>query len=174
MEIIINTKNSTNTFNVSFAEPSETDDLIELIKQTRLIASIIWFTLAFLGLTGKIKFYISNRILMWSLTMEYFSMKFYIKNKVNGFVIFTIIKYKQLHNNTTMCYLFNLTISNISYLIFCVLITAITYLVDSWPFGSLFCKCYHYLSFVTVCSTCMSLMAMTIGIYLILFKNVII
>ena len=95
----------------------------------------------------------------------------YIKNKVNGFVIFTIIKYKQLHNNTTMCYLFNLTISNISYLIFCVLITAITYLVDSWPFGSLFCKCYHYLSFVTVCSTCMSLMAMTIGIYLIFLRN---
>ena len=55
MEIIINTKNSTNTFNVSFAEPSETDELIELIKQTRLIASIIWFTLAFLGLIGKNK-----------------------------------------------------------------------------------------------------------------------
>jgi len=55
MEIVINTKNSTNTFNVSFAEPSETDDLIELIKQTRLIASIIWFTLAFLGLIGKNK-----------------------------------------------------------------------------------------------------------------------
>jgi hypothetical protein len=53
MEIQINTKNSTNTFNASFAEPSETDDLIELIKQTRLIASIIWFTLAFLGLIGK-------------------------------------------------------------------------------------------------------------------------
>ena len=56
MDLKIKVLNSTNIFNLSFNEQTQTDDLIEQIKKTRLIASSIWFTLTFLGLFGKIFF----------------------------------------------------------------------------------------------------------------------
>ena len=94
------------------------EDLFDQIKKTRLVAASVWFLITTLGLAG------------------------------NGFVIFTIIKYKQMTKNSTICYLLNLTISNISYLLCCVLVTALTYVIESWPFGRFLCKSYHYLSFV--------------------------
>ena len=80
----------------------------------------------------------------------------------NTIVIFTIIKYNKL-SNVTQHYLLNLAITDICFLIFCVPLTSMSYLIDGWKFGRIACKLYHYLSFVTVCSNCLTLMSLTLG-----------
>ena len=65
----------------------------------------------------------------------------------NGMVIFTIIKKRKLEN-VTFCYLLNLAITDISFIISCVPFTAITFLIESWLFGRFLCIFSHFLTFV--------------------------
>jgi hypothetical protein len=91
--------------------------------------------------------------------------KFGIKNKGNGFVINSLMRVKK-HKNVTQWYILNLSIADISFLLFCITPTSYIYTIDEWPFGKISCKLYHYLSFVTVSATSATMMAMTIGIFL--------
>ncbi|CAF0735003.1 unnamed protein product [Brachionus calyciflorus] len=79
----------------------------------------------------------------------------------NGLVVFTIIKFNKL-TNVTQCYLFNLACADLAFIISCIPLTTLSYLIENWIFGNFLCKAYHYASFVTVCATCLTLMMMTI------------
>jgi hypothetical protein len=67
----------------------------------------------------------------------------------NGLVIFTIIKYKKF-SDVTQCFLFNLAISDISFVLFCIPVTSVIYLTEYWIFGRLLCILSHYLSSVSL------------------------
>lgn len=82
----------------------------------------------------------------------------------NGLVIFIAIFYRKL-NDITNCYIFNLAITDLLFVLFCIPFTTYLYLSTSyygWVFGVAFCKLNHFISHASVQSTCMTLTAMTI------------
>ena len=89
--------------------------------------------------------------------------------KGNGFVIFAILKSKKF-DNVVQCYLLNLSITDLVFVLFCIPITTITYHQDHWVLGSFVCKFFHFASFATVCTTCLTLTMLTIGIYIVYFN----
>ncbi|RNA11054.1 kiSS-1 receptor [Brachionus plicatilis] len=88
----------------------------------------------------------------------------------NGLVIFIAIFYKKL-NDITNCYIFNLAITDMLFVIFCIPFTMYIYLYDNWFFGVTFCKLNHFMSHASVQSTCLTLTAMTIHRCNLIIKN---
>ncbi|CAF1096430.1 unnamed protein product [Brachionus calyciflorus] len=88
----------------------------------------------------------------------------------NGLVIFIAISYKKL-NDITNCYIFNLAITDLLFVLFCIPFTTYIYLFDNWFFGITFCKLNHFMSHASVQSTCLTLTAMTIHRCNLIIKN---
>ena len=65
----------------------------------------------------------------------------------NGLVVFIAIAYKKL-NDATNCYIFNLAITDMLFILFCIPFTNYVYTNGDWPFGVTFCKLNHFISHV--------------------------
>jgi hypothetical protein len=76
-------------------------------------------------------------------------------------VIYIALAYKKL-NDITNCYIFNLAITDMLFIIFCIPFTIYMYTNTNWLFGVTFCKLNHFMSHASVQSTCLTLTAMTI------------
>ncbi len=67
----------------------------------------------------------------------------------NGLVIFIAVKYKKL-NDITNCYIFNLAITDLLFIFFCIPFTIYMYTQGDWLFGTAFCKLNHFMSHVSL------------------------
>lgn len=63
----------------------------------------------------------------------------------NGLVIFAGIKYKKF-KDTTNCYIINLAITDLLFVLFCIPFTIYIYSFDNWIFGKVMCKLSHFFS----------------------------
>jgi hypothetical protein len=115
---------------------SDDDDNLYMDVEQKLVVTIIWSILVMTGVFGKLGE-------CWG--------KFFVKYFLfigNGFVIFTIIKSRKF-NNVIQCYLLNLAITDLLFVIFCIPITTLTYVQDHWVFGKFLCKIFHFAAFVS-------------------------
>jgi hypothetical protein len=76
--------------------------------------------------------------------------------------------------DVTQCFLINLAFSDMIFIIACIPFTSLTYLINGWIFGRFLCKLSQYLTFVTVCASCLGLTMMTIGNLKLIFLSSII
>jgi hypothetical protein len=76
-------------------------------------------------------------------------IKFFFDLKGNGLVIFLAIKFKKL-NDMTNFYIFNLAITDLLFVLFCIPFTTYVYLGGDWIFGQIPCKLSHFFSSVRV------------------------
>ncbi|XP_051897788.1 G-protein coupled receptor 54-like [Pristis pectinata] len=79
----------------------------------------------------------------------------------NSLVVYVVSTRRQLRTATN-CYIVNLAMTDIIFLVCCVPFTATLYPLPSWIFGDFMCKFVNYLQQVTVQATCMTLMAMSV------------
>ncbi|XP_072104260.1 G-protein coupled receptor 54-like [Mobula birostris] len=79
----------------------------------------------------------------------------------NSLVVFVVRTRRKLWTATN-CYIVNLAITDIIFLVCCVPFTATLYPLPSWIFGDFMCKFVNYLQQVTVQATCITLMAMSL------------
>lgn len=85
-------------------------------------------------------------------------------------VIYIGIKYKKLKNYTN-CFIFNLALTDLLFVIFCIPFTTFIYVSENWPYGILICKLSHFLSHASVQTTCITLCVMTIYKVNVIIKN---
>ena len=65
----------------------------------------------------------------------------------NGLVIIIALAYRKL-NDVTNCYIFNLAITDLLFILFCIPFTIFMYTSTNWLFGVTFCKLNHFMSHV--------------------------
>ncbi|CAF0951079.1 unnamed protein product [Rotaria sordida] len=83
----------------------------------------------------------------------------------NGLVIFVAIRFQKL-NNVTNCFIVNLGITDIVFLVFCMPLLVVQYTLEHWLFNQIFCKLLNFISFVSVLVTVLTLVIMTIDRYI--------
>ena len=69
--------------------------------------------------------------------------------KGNGLVIYISIAYRKL-NDITNFYIFNLAITDLLFILFCIPFTTYLYMYDDWLLGVAFCKMNHFFSHVSL------------------------
>lgn len=66
----------------------------------------------------------------------------------NLLVVLTVACNVQMRNTTNIL-IFNLSLADLLFVIFCIPFTAVDYTLERWPFGEIWCQCVQYLIFVT-------------------------
>ncbi|CAF2786990.1 unnamed protein product [Rotaria sp. Silwood2] len=92
----------------------------------------------------------------------------------NSLVIFIAIRFEKL-SNVTNCFIVNLAITDIVFLVFCMPLLVVQYTLDHWYFNETFCKLLHFTSFLSVLVTVLTLVIMTIDRYIYIahpFENI--
>lgn len=88
----------------------------------------------------------------------------------NGLVIYIAITKKKL-NDITNCYIFNLAVTDLLFIVFCIPFTTYMFIHTDWLFGVVFCKLNLFMSHASVQSTCLTLTAMTIHRCRLIIRN---
>ncbi|XP_069111437.1 G-protein coupled receptor 54-like [Argopecten irradians] len=81
----------------------------------------------------------------------------------NGLVIYTVGKNGEM--TATNCYVLNLAVADLLFLVVVVPFTTIGFATSDWMFGDAICKIYVYMIYVTMHATCLTLTAMTVDRY---------
>ncbi|CAF0969521.1 unnamed protein product [Didymodactylos carnosus] len=83
----------------------------------------------------------------------------------NSLVLYVAIRNKKFRN-VTNCYITNLAITDLLFLLLSIPLTTYLGFRDTWPFGQFLCKIYIYLAHVILQATCFTLAVMSIDRYL--------
>ncbi|XP_060085841.1 G-protein coupled receptor 54-like [Ylistrum balloti] len=81
----------------------------------------------------------------------------------NGLVIYTVGKNGEM--TATNCYVLNLAVADLLFLMIVVPFTTTGFATKGWIFGDAICKIYIYMIYVTMHATCLTLTAMTVDRY---------
>ncbi|KAJ7994517.1 hypothetical protein DPEC_G00250300 [Dallia pectoralis] len=85
----------------------------------------------------------------------------------NSLVMIVIGNVKTRRNrSTTNIFILNLSIADLSFLLFCVPFQATIYSLPEWIFGAFLCKCVHYLVTVCMLVSIFTLVAMSVDRYI--------
>ncbi|CAF2396929.1 unnamed protein product [Rotaria sp. Silwood2] len=84
----------------------------------------------------------------------------------NALVLFVGICKRNYQNNVTNCYIMNLAITDLLFLLISVPLTGYLAIKNVWIFGEFICKMHIYLAHVLLQATCYTLAAMSIDRYL--------
>ncbi|CAF0979606.1 unnamed protein product [Adineta ricciae] len=82
----------------------------------------------------------------------------------NSVVIFVAIR-KRKYLNVTNCYVMNLALADVLFLIVSIPYTTYLGLVNNYPFSEIICKIHMYLAYVFLLATCNTIAAMSIDRY---------
>jgi allatostatin A receptor len=83
----------------------------------------------------------------------------------NLLVVITVL-FNQNMRNTTNLLIFNLSLSDLLFICFCIPFTAVDYSCGQWPFGLTWCKCVQYLIMVTAYMSIYTLVLMSFDRFL--------
>lgn len=83
----------------------------------------------------------------------------------NLLVVLTVAFNVQMRNTTNIL-IFNLSLADLLFVIFCIPFTAVDYTLDRWPFGEIWCQCVQYLIFVTAYISIYTLVLMSFDRFL--------
>ncbi|KAJ8314033.1 hypothetical protein KUTeg_008594 [Tegillarca granosa] len=78
----------------------------------------------------------------------------------NGLVIYTLGKNGEM--TPTNCYVINLAIADLTFIVIVVPFTTVAIILPEWIFGDGMCKIVHYMMYVSIHATCLTLTAMTV------------
>ncbi|CAG5128891.1 unnamed protein product, partial [Candidula unifasciata] len=67
--------------------------------------------------------------------------------------------------SATNCYIINVALADLAFILFVVPITTAAYASNNWEYGTVMCKVNFYIIYATLLSTCLTLTAMTIDRY---------
>ncbi|CAH1253988.1 KISS1R [Branchiostoma lanceolatum] len=93
-----------------------------------------------------------------------FSLIFVVGVTGNTLVLYVVACFKKMRTVTT-CYLVNLAVTDLAFLLWCVPFTAVNYLTTSYVFNEAMCKFVNYMMQVTVQATCLSLALLSLDRY---------
>ncbi|CAH1256940.1 GALR2 [Branchiostoma lanceolatum] len=93
-----------------------------------------------------------------------FALIFLVGVTGNVLVIYVVAFFKKMQTVTT-CYLVNLAVTDLAFLLCCVPFTAVNYLTTSYVFGETMCKFVSYMMQVTVQATCLTLALLSLDRY---------
>ncbi|XP_066299070.1 G-protein coupled receptor 54-like [Branchiostoma lanceolatum] len=93
-----------------------------------------------------------------------FALIFLVGVTGNVLVIYVVAFFKKMRTITT-CYMVNLAVTDLAFLLCCVPVTAVNYLTTSYVFGEAMCKFVSYMMQVTVQATCLSLALLSLDRY---------
>lgn len=80
----------------------------------------------------------------------------------NILVILVILKNRNRARNTTNVFILNLSVADLTFLLFCVPFHATIYTVQSWPFGDFMCRSVHFLQYSSMIASVLTLVAMSV------------
>ncbi|EDV90488.1 GH14161, partial [Drosophila grimshawi] len=83
----------------------------------------------------------------------------------NLLVILVVLLNKNMHSTTNLL-IVNLAAADLLFVIFCVPFTAVDYVADHWPFGTIWCRIVQYLIVVTAYASIYTLVLMSIDRFL--------
>lgn len=83
----------------------------------------------------------------------------------NLLVVLTVACNVQMRNTTNIL-IFNLSLADLLFVIFCIPFTAVDYVMERWPFGAIWCQCVQYLIFVTAYISIYTLVLMSFDRFL--------
>ncbi|CAL4085790.1 unnamed protein product, partial [Meganyctiphanes norvegica] len=83
----------------------------------------------------------------------------------NTLVVIVIVINKQMRS-TTNYLIFSLALADLLFIIFCVPFTASDYILQAWPFGSVWCKMVQYLTYVTAYLSVYTLLLLSLDRFL--------
>lgn len=83
----------------------------------------------------------------------------------NLLVVLTVACNVQMRNTTNIL-IFNLSLADLLFVIFCIPFTAVDYTLERWPFGEIWCQCVQYLIFVTAYISIYTLVLMSFDRFL--------
>uniref|UniRef100_A0A182F983 G-protein coupled receptors family 1 profile domain-containing protein n=1 Tax=Anopheles albimanus TaxID=7167 RepID=A0A182F983_ANOAL len=83
----------------------------------------------------------------------------------NAMVVLVVLSNPQMRSTTNLL-IINLAIADLLFVVFCIPFTATDYVLDSWPFGDLWCKIVQYLIVVTAHASIYTLVLMSLDRFL--------
>ncbi|XP_074650315.1 galanin receptor 2a-like [Tubulanus polymorphus] len=84
----------------------------------------------------------------------------------NMLVIFVVIRNKNHQRNTTNMFILNLSVADLTFLVFCVPFHTAVYALPQWPFGQFMCKFVHLVQYSSMITSVFTLVAMSTDRYL--------
>ncbi|KFQ55285.1 Galanin receptor type 2, partial [Nestor notabilis] len=84
----------------------------------------------------------------------------------NSLVLAVLLCNRQMGHNTTNLFIFNLSLADFSFIVFCVPFQATIYSLEGWVFGSFICKAVHFFIYLTMYASSFTLAAVSVDRYL--------
>lgn len=81
-------------------------------------------------------------------------------------LVVTVIYSNQQMRSTTNVLIINLAMSDLLFVCFCIPFTAVDYVMESWPFGNIWCKTVQYMIVVTSNASIYTLVLMSLDRFL--------
>jgi hypothetical protein len=83
----------------------------------------------------------------------------------NMLVVIVVVKNRSYYRNTTNIFIFNLALADLLFLVFCVPFHAVIYTMPSWPFGQFMCKFVHFVQYLGMVASVLTLVCMSTDRY---------
>uniref|UniRef100_A0A8C5QUC7 G-protein coupled receptors family 1 profile domain-containing protein n=1 Tax=Leptobrachium leishanense TaxID=445787 RepID=A0A8C5QUC7_9ANUR len=95
-----------------------------------------------------------------------FSLIFLLGTVGNSLVLAVVLRSGQRTPNTTNLFILNLSVADVSFIIFCVPFQATIYSLEDWVFGAFMCKAVHFFIYLTMYASSFTLAAVSVDRYL--------
>ncbi|XP_063171162.1 galanin receptor 2b-like [Candoia aspera] len=95
-----------------------------------------------------------------------FSLIFLLGTVGNSLVLAVLLQNSQMGCNSTNLFILNLSLADLSFIIFCVPFQATIYSTEGWLFGSFMCKAVHFFIYLTMYASSLTLAAVSVDRYL--------
>lgn len=89
-----------------------------------------------------------------------------ITGLLGNILVIVFVLTRIVQRSFTNILILNLAVADLLFVIFCVPFTATDYVLESWPFGELWCKLVQYFIFVTVHASIYTLVLLSLERYL--------
>ncbi|XP_064638078.1 galanin receptor 2a-like [Lineus longissimus] len=84
----------------------------------------------------------------------------------NTLVFVVVVKNRTYYRNTTNIFILNLAFADLLFLVFCVPFHAVIYTLNNWPFGQFMCKFVHFVQYLGMIASVLTLVCMATDRYL--------
>ncbi|XP_013912539.1 PREDICTED: galanin receptor type 2-like [Thamnophis sirtalis] len=95
-----------------------------------------------------------------------FSIIFLLGTVGNSLVLAVLLQNSQRGCNQTHLFIFNLSLADFFFIVFCVPFQATIYSTEGWVFGAFMCKVVHFLIYLTMYASSFTLAAVSVDRYL--------
>lgn len=115
--------------------------------------------------TSQQVYFSASRRVESAIISSVFALIFLLGTVGNCLVLAVLIRNGQMNIKTTNMFILNLAVADLCFILFCVPLQATIYAMDEWLFGTVVCKVVHFIIYLTMYASVLTLTAVSLDRY---------